>query len=770
LDEQDQFWRRTFEQESLPDDRSHDPVSEPVFSLQAAVLPRELDEAIRSQGDGAPGKDGIRREDLKHLDVSEYALRCSLWLACGMPPSAFREGYTSLAPKSVSAREPGEYRPITVSSMLARVFHRVISKRMERGVPLNERQKAFRSGDGLRDNIWILRTLIRSRTRRTRPLCIAFIDVAKAFDSVSHHSMLSAAKRLGVPSRLLDYVQSLYKGSVTQLKVGGVLGQTIRVGRGVRQGDPLSALLFNYVMDLALSSLDPKLGVRLGQGVSVNHLAFADDVALIAETAVGLRSLASAFERALALVGLRPNPKKSATLEVRVDGKGKRWVCGVRGLLNLGGEEVRPLTVAESYRYLGTHATLGCKVPSDCEAKLRDGLSNISKAPLKPQQRLFVLRTQLIPSLYHEMVLGDRVTLGCLRQLDKFIRKTVRGWLRLPHDSPVALFYADADDGGLGLDELSVLVPLLRRQRLDRLFDQAGSGSDPVLRWCCDDDFTLRRARVKWDNVKARGMAVGDRRQWRLVNGQVLHDSVDGRGLRGMSDVRGIARWRSDGNSTMSGRSFIGAVQLTSGTLSTRLRSARGHPDASTSCDCCGRVESLGHILQVCERTSTPRIARHNRILELVSSKLKSVGWKVVHEPSIRTNVGIRRPDLVAYESGGRSVVLDVTIVADNADLEAEFRHKVSLYDRPEIRSYVHHLSSSETPVEFGAIVLNWRGAMSQSTASVLTRVGIDQRSLGTISIRCVEGSFQIYVHFQRSTYRIGGRTGGRDSAFRSRM
>jgi hypothetical protein len=55
--------------------------------------------------------------------------------------------------------------------------------------------------------------------------------------------------------------------------------------RGVRQGDPLSGLLFNYVMDAVLSRLDPEMGVKLSPSIILNHLAFADDVALIAESA-----------------------------------------------------------------------------------------------------------------------------------------------------------------------------------------------------------------------------------------------------------------------------------------------------------------------------------------------------------------------------------------------------------------------------------------------------------------------------------------------------
>jgi len=58
--------------------------------------------------------------------------------------------------------------------------------RLEDDIPLLPRQKAFRRGDGLTDNVCILRVALRDRTQNHRPIFVTFVDVAKAFDSVSH--------------------------------------------------------------------------------------------------------------------------------------------------------------------------------------------------------------------------------------------------------------------------------------------------------------------------------------------------------------------------------------------------------------------------------------------------------------------------------------------------------------------------------------------------------------------------------------------------------
>ena len=55
----------------------------------------------------------------------------------------------------------------------------------------------------------------------------------------------------------------------------------------MKQGDPMSVHLFNVVIDWALAALDPSLSVEIGEGAWINHLAFADDIALVTRTSVG---------------------------------------------------------------------------------------------------------------------------------------------------------------------------------------------------------------------------------------------------------------------------------------------------------------------------------------------------------------------------------------------------------------------------------------------------------------------------------------------------
>merc|ERR1712141_572688 len=97
-----------------------------------------------------------------------------------------------------------------------------------------------------------------------------------------------------------------YANGRTKLKVGGKLSEPISVAQGVKQGDPLSCILFNLVVDWGLEALDNKIGFKLGEQL-LSHLAFADDVVLMSETQAGLQRQINAFSGHLAKSGLFMN-------------------------------------------------------------------------------------------------------------------------------------------------------------------------------------------------------------------------------------------------------------------------------------------------------------------------------------------------------------------------------------------------------------------------------------------------------------------------------
>ena len=360
---------------------------------------------------------------------------------------------------------------------------------------------------------------------------------------------------------------------------------------------------------------------------------------------------------------------------------------------------------------------------------------------------------KVIPALYHQLVLGDP-TRGYLEHLDLTIRAAVRRWTRLPHDTPLPAFYADIRDGGLGLASVAVQVPSMKQRRLQKL----QMSTDPVVKATVQLDVFKKELR-KWSRpVEYRGLLASTTALRRQAFAHHLHASVDGKGLRHAALVPSAHDWVSSGTSLMKGAKFNAALGVRLNTLPTRLRAARGRPEASSGCDCCGPgvLGSLSHELQVCPRTHGARVKRHDRVLDQSRRIFSRLGYSVAVEPHIDTAAGLRKPDLVVYGPEKPTVVLDVGIVSDMYD-DPNTPHmaKVEKYGKhQEVRDSVEQLTSSQP--RFSSIIVSWRGVFAPASASDLRELGFTQADLGLLAAITVEQGAVIHRIWNQSTSRVG--------------
>ena len=208
-------------------------------------------------------------------------------------------------------------------------------------------QLGYKKKASTADHILTLKNLIDKYILRASRcyLFACFVDFKSAFDTVWRRALLYKLIKLGVSSKFVTMIESLYFEVYYCVKLNGVVSEKISSNVGVKQGCVLSPLLFNLFLsdlpDIFDSSCDP-VGV-LNRKLSC--LMFADDLVILSESAKGLQNALDKLYEYCTKWGLTVNTGKT---KVVIFNKGGHKFSSFK--FNLNGADV---DIVQSYCYLG---------------------------------------------------------------------------------------------------------------------------------------------------------------------------------------------------------------------------------------------------------------------------------------------------------------------------------------------------------------------------------------------------------------------------------
>lgn len=111
-----------------------------------------------------------------------------------------------------------------------------------------------------------------------------FLDLAKAFNTISHKSIEKGLLRKGVPTEVVEGILEMYESISTVISVKGKI-RRVAINSGVKQGCPLSRLSLNIVMDELIEKLKKrKIQIEIN-GALIAVVVFPDDLVLVMEGA-----------------------------------------------------------------------------------------------------------------------------------------------------------------------------------------------------------------------------------------------------------------------------------------------------------------------------------------------------------------------------------------------------------------------------------------------------------------------------------------------------
>jgi hypothetical protein len=111
-------------------------------------------------------------------------------------------------------------------------------------------QGGYRSKSGTLEQVFCLWTLIQSKLRQpSGKVFVAYIDASSAFDSCLHPTLLNTLHQIGISTKFINIIKSIYQKAKAQVKTPQGLTKQFPIQKGVLQGDPISGYLFNLYLD-----------------------------------------------------------------------------------------------------------------------------------------------------------------------------------------------------------------------------------------------------------------------------------------------------------------------------------------------------------------------------------------------------------------------------------------------------------------------------------------------------------------------------------------
>ncbi|KAJ9533004.1 hypothetical protein QJQ45_018101, partial [Haematococcus lacustris] len=349
---------------SVPTESTHPPAYElPHLDNITSIVQAQLREL---NNDTAPGLDGLPAPFIKHARTVEEGVTTYLLLPLlatwihsmmrtGIIPAAWKVARISPLFKDTDPTDPSKYRMLAVSSVLYRLYANVLRHVLTAWCMTHKvlpaEQFGFIPGRSTMQPMFILRHLVHaqkaSADAKHRKLFTAFIDFKQAYDHIPRQQLWEHL-RVGVklPQPLLACLEGLYRDDSYVLIDGPHRTPPVTPDQGVKQGCPISPLLFAlYVHDISKEFLGPVDAVRV-QGTPVTHFMYADDLTLVSTSSHGLQRLVCQLQGFADRKHLTVNVGKSKVMVFNGNSQTAAPSIGYK-------HEILP--VVREFKYLGMH-------------------------------------------------------------------------------------------------------------------------------------------------------------------------------------------------------------------------------------------------------------------------------------------------------------------------------------------------------------------------------------------------------------------------------
>ncbi|KAL9989410.1 hypothetical protein ACROYT_G003957 [Oculina patagonica] len=264
--------------------------AEESHSCEGLLIEKECLEALQKmKNDKSPGNDGLPSEFYKVFwkDISTAFIKAiNRSYSCGKLSISQRRGTIKLIPKKNSILSKlKNRRPLTLLNTDYKIASKAIANRLKTALPkvISYDQTGFLKGRSINENIRLIEGIIRYTETEQIPGLLLFVDFEKAFDTLEWSFVKRTFQFYNFGPSLIKWIELFYKDIQSNVLNNGWASEFFSLGRGVRQGCPLSPYIFILCAEILANAMRNNKDIKgiLVEDTEVKISQYADETTLI---------------------------------------------------------------------------------------------------------------------------------------------------------------------------------------------------------------------------------------------------------------------------------------------------------------------------------------------------------------------------------------------------------------------------------------------------------------------------------------------------------
>ena len=419
-----------------------------------------------------PGTDGLNTEFYKFFwgKIKELVYECFQFsLENEILSIDQRRSILTLLPKDgKDVRYLKNWRPLSILNTDYKVLTKLLANRLQSVIKniVNEDQVGYIKGRQLTQNCRKILDIFEDTADKIDPGMAVFLDFEKAFDTIDHSFMFNALASYNLGPVFCKWIEIIYKKPSTCVINNGYASKPIEINRGIRQGCPISALLFVLVAEVLSiqirNDIDIK-GIKI-RDTTITISQMADDTTLFLSNLESMGKCLEKLNHFQNCAGLKLNKEKSKAIQLGINTKRYNTNFGVSW--NEPVVKVTGILVGKNMKTIEKD-TLENKL-----TRVKNLLNLWKIHNLTIKGKITVIKSQVMPILLYIAAIYP-IPEEFIKKVDKLFFDFI--WPSGKHHVKKNMLIKDIESGGLDMPDFECFVKAIKLSWLNRIIANKSS-------------------------------------------------------------------------------------------------------------------------------------------------------------------------------------------------------------------------------------------------------------------------------------------------------